>query len=503
VGRIHYAMLPVFDESDPKENRRVYRWVNRFHVLTKQRTLQQLLLFEVDDPYDERLVEESARILRSEKYLVDATIRPISRCDDRVDLEVISRDAWSLTPEATFKRTGGKSTYRFSLRDTNLLGFGKELAVTRKKDVDRDATQFRFKDPNLFGSRVGTRVQFVDSDDGSTKLGWLSLPFYALDARRSWGIIPEQSERVDTQYFSADKVSEVHHKTTFYRVFYGFSKGLIDGVARRFSLGYQFEDHEFSPAEEELPSPAVFPRDRRLSYPFLRYESVEDSYSESVNLDQIQRTEDLHLGRRVISRIGYSSTDERRLILDGQLHDMKQVRRNALLQHNLSWQGFWNYDRSEAEEVQLHYGLRYFHSQTKRRSFFAALSASYVKNISTDKQLQLGGNNGVRGYPQRYATGDRSYLLSLEQRMYTDLHILQLARVGWAVFFDMGKAWFPGRDNGAGNELLKNVGIGLRLSSSKAELGKVMHLDIAYPMDRRDDPEVDSVQYLVTIKDSF
>ena len=182
---------------------------------------------------------------------------------------------------------------------------------------------------------------------------------------------------------------------------------------------------------------------------------------------------------------------------------MKQLKRKALLQHRLNWRGFWNYDRSEAEEVLVSYGLRYYRRQTAKRSFFASLSAAYVKNISSDKQLQLGGDTGVRGYPQRYATGDRSYLVSLEQRMYTDLHILQLVRVGWALFFDMGKAWFPGADNGAGNELLKNAGIGLRLASSKAELGKVMHLDIAYPMDRRDDPEVDSVQYLVTIKNSF
>lgn len=502
IGRIRYTRLAIFDESDPKENRWFYRWVNRVHVITKPGTLQQQLLFEGDDPYDDRIIKESARILRSDKYLADATIRPVSFCDDRVDVEVISRDVWSLSPEASFIRSGGKSTFRFSLRETNLFGSGKELAISGKRDVDRDSTDIRYKDSNLFGSRVVTRLRFIDSDDGSTKLARLSLPFYALDTRRSWGVSAEQRDVVDSQYFSAVKVSQVRHETTFYQAFYGFSKGLNNGVARRFSVGYQLEEHQFSLAEE-LPPPALLPRDRRLSYPFLRYESVADSYAESFNLEQIQRTEDLHLGRRVIGRIGYSTTDGKRLVLDGRLRNMHRLQHRSLLQHQLSWQGFWNLHRSEVEELQLQYELQYFRSQTDKRSFFAALSASYVKNISTDKQLQLGGNNGVRGYPQRFASGDRSYLLSLEQRMYTNLHILQLVRVGWAVFFDMGKAWFPGGDNGAGNELLKNVGIGLRLSSSKAELGKMMHLDIAYPMDRRDDPEVDSIQFLVTMKNSF
>lgn len=502
IGRIHYTRLPVFDESNPLENRWLYRWANRLHVITKQRVQQQQLLFDSGDPYEDRLIRESARILRSASYLADAAIRPVSHCDGSVDVEVISRDVWSLTPEVTLKRTGGKSTYRFGLWDTNILGSGKELAITSRKDVDRDSTEFLYRDPNLFGTRVTARIYYVDSDDGSTKLGRLALPFYALDTRRSWGMVAEQGARIDSQYFSAAKTSEVSHETTFYQGFYGISKGLKNGVARRFSLGYQIEEHRFFPTLA-LPSPAAFPADRRLSYPFLRYESIEDSYVESSNLNQIHRTEDLHLGLHLSCRIGYSSRDEKRLVLDGRLRDMRALQQNSLLQHQLNWQGFWNYDRSEAEEVLVNYGLRYFRRQTDRRSFFSSLSVAYVENISGDKQLQLGGDTGLRGYPQRYATGDRRYLLSLEQRLYTDLHILQLVRVGWVLFFDMGKAWFEGVDNGAGNELLKNVGFGLRLSSSKTESGKVLHLDIAYPMDRRDDPAVDSVQYLVTMKSSF
>lgn len=502
IGQITYRKLPIFDESDPAENNAVYRWVNRFHVLTKDRTLEQQLLFKAGDTYNSQVIEETARLLRQSKYLYDAAVRPVRLCGDDVDIEVITRDVWSLTPDISVNRSGGKTSFRFSVRDTNIFGSGKQLAVVSKSDVDRDTKQFLYKDGNIFGSRVVGRLNYMDSDDGTSFTARLFLPFFSLDSRRAWSVVAEGFERDDTQYFRSDKVSEVRHESDLYQVFYGFSKGLQNGISRRWSLGYRYEQHLYSLADE-LPPPAPFPRDRKLSYPFLLYESIEDSYSKSYNLDQILRTEDLHTGRRITSRIGYSPTDDRRLVVDSYLTNTLTFDPKSLLQHRARLIGFWNFDRSAAEELTLSYQLRYFRNQTENRNFFAVLSAIYSKNLNTDRQIQLGGDVGLRGYPQRYATGDRSYLLSLEQRFYSDVHLLNLIRVGWAVFFDAGKAWFPGGDNGAGNELLMNAGIGLRLFSSKAELGRVIHLDIAIPANQRSDPEVDQVQYLVTIKNSF
>lgn len=502
IGQITYTKLPVFDQSDPAENNAVYRWANRFHVLTKDRTLEQQLLFKEGDTYSGQVIEETARLLRQNKYLYDAAVRPVRLCGDDVDMEVITRDVWSFAPEMSVKRSGGKSSFRFSLRDTNVFGSGKQLAVASKSDVDRDTKQFLYRDGNVFGSRIVGRLNYMDSDDGTGFTARMFLPFVSLDSRRAWSVVAEGFERDDTQYFRSDKSSEIRHESDLYQVFYGFSKGLQNGISRRWSLGYRYEQHRYSPADE-LPPPGQFPRDRKLSYPFLLYESIEDSYSKSYNLDQILRTEDLHTGRRITSRIGYSPIDDRRLVIDSYLTNTLAFNPKSLLQHRARLIGFWNFDRSAAEELTLSYQLRYFHNQSRKRNFFALFSAIYSKNLNTDRQLQLGGDTGLRGYPQRYATGDRSYLLSLEQRFYSDVHLLNLIRVGWAVFFDAGKAWFPGGDNGAGNRLLMNAGIGLRLFSSKAELGRVIHLDIAIPANQRSDPEVDQVQYLVTIKDSF
>ena len=70
-----------------------------------------------------------------------------------------------------------------------------------------------------------------------------------------------------------------------------------------------------------------------------------------------------------------------------------------------------------------------------------------------------------------------------------------------AAFVDVGRAWFNNQDNGSNGDVLANAGIGLRLNSSRAEKGSVIHLDLAVPFMKDDD--VDSVQFLISVKDRF
>ena len=116
-------------------------------------------------------------------------------------------------------------------------------------------------------------------------------------------------------------------------------------------------------------------------------------------------------------------------------------------------------------------------------------------------QLLLGGDNGLRGYPLRYQAGTARALLTLEQRYYTKWYPFRLFHVGAAAFFDMGRTWGTDVTGLESDGLLKDVGIGLRLGSSRSSFGNVMHIDLAFPLDGGDD--IDSVQLLVQTKASF
>ena len=73
INKIHTSRLPIFDESDPKENRFLYRLANRFNITTKEKTILQALLFKEGDIYDADLLEENS------PYVTQASISVRSR----------------------------------------------------------------------------------------------------------------------------------------------------------------------------------------------------------------------------------------------------------------------------------------------------------------------------------------------------------------------------------------------------------------------------------------
>ncbi|MEX2488724.1 MAG: ShlB/FhaC/HecB family hemolysin secretion/activation protein, partial [Pseudomonadales bacterium] len=225
------------------------------------------------------------------------------------------------------------------------------------------------------------------------------------------------------------------------------------------------------------------------------------------NLDQIHKTEDLHLGYRVYNKVGYAAeafgSDQDRFIINGSFSDTLQYNDDVLWRHKLNWEGMWNLDTERAEDVIVSYQTRYFRQQTSHRAFFAEFNAVYSKNLNTNRQVVLGGLSGTRGFDNRFQAGDRRMVLNLEERMYTDIHFLNLIRVGWAVFIDVGRAWEPGVEDGLEDDYLADIGFGLRLASSKAEAGRIAHIDFAFPLTNKDDPDVDSPTVAVNIKSRF
>src|SRR5262249_37224464 len=85
------------------------------------------------------------------------------------------------------------------------------------------------------------------------------------------------------------------------------SKGLVNGRTRRLLFGYTYDENRYSIPVGVEPVPAVPPPDRTLSYPWIGFHEVQDTFITGKDVDQIQRTGDLHLGRQSRGRLGYSS----------------------------------------------------------------------------------------------------------------------------------------------------------------------------------------------------
>jgi hypothetical protein len=493
----------IFDLDNPKENSLFYRLANKLHITTKPEVIEQQTLFVSGDEFSARLLEETERKLRANRYIQDASVEPRLNDDGTVDVDIKTSDTWTLMPKLSFSRAGGVNKSEIGIRDMNLLGRGIQLEAAYASNVDRTSTMLNLTDNNVGNSWYRLNLDLQDSSDGHTRGVQFGIPFYALDSTRAHGFSYYDNERVDAIYDLGKKTGEYTHRTNSYEIFRGWSSGLKNDKALRYTAGVAYDEHRFSAADTDAYAGTSIPDDRQLFYPFFGMEWVEDNYVETRNADQLDRTEDFYLGTRVAGRVGYASdrlgSDRSSWLLgaDAQTGFGDITKRALFLDGSLDTR----IERGALHDFGLSGGARYYDRQSQKRLFFASLSGFYGRNLDADHQLYLGGDTGLRGYPLRYQSGDSSILLTLEQRYYTDWYPFRLFRVGGAVFFDMGRTWGEGPNGGTNNGWLRNVGFGLRLGSTRSGLGKVVHIDLAYPLDG--DASMDNVQFLISAKHGF
>ncbi|HMN44876.1 MAG TPA: hypothetical protein PKE27_09900 [Povalibacter sp.] len=499
IGRIQILVDDVFEQEDPLSA--PYRLANALHIATHVKTIADQLLFHTGDVYDPRTLEESARLLREQRYLGDASIEPLRYNDDNsVDVMVRVRDVWTMSPGISFGRQGGANSASVEFEDTNFLGLGKQISAERSSDVDRQAWRFGYRDPHLFGSWWRLGVAYGDLSDGSEKSLSLSRPFYSLDSRWSFTAAADDATSTRSQYSLGEIVDQFSMRERRFEIGGGWSDGLRDGWTRRYLAGIRYELRDFAPLESSV---AAVPDRRALNYPWFGIELIEDQYRKTRNLDQIGRVEDLYLGRSARLEAGYASTalgsTRDALMLSGSAQAGFEPAPDRYLVYKSTFHG--RVEDGELHDALLELGGRYYLRQSPRRVLFAAATASFAAALDPEEQLLLGGDSGLRGYPLRYQAGTTRALVTLEERFYTRWQPLKLFNVGAAVFFDAGRTW--GSDPYAQPSLgwLRDVGIGLRLGSVRSGLGNVLHIDIACPLDGGDD--IDSVQFLIQTRRSF
>jgi outer membrane protein assembly factor BamA len=488
----------MFDLNDPRENKTLYRLANKLHVNTRAKVIERILLFKSGEPLQVRLIEETERLLRSNRYLYEVTITPVAYRDGVVDLEVRTRDTWSLEPGFSVSRSGGKNTGRLSIEEDNLLGTGISVGVQYKSDVDRRGTQFNIADNNVLGTRGVIAYSFANQNDGNSQSLSLARPFYALDTRWAAGTSASSSDTIDSLYNAGNIVAEYGHRRSRAEVFGGLSQGLIRGWTRRYSLGFLYEDDDYA-LRPDRPPPVRLPSDRVIAAPFLRFEIIQDAFRKDTNLNQIGRIEDVTMGwqgtlllGRALSGLG-STRDL--WLYDATLSNGYDVTKDSIL---LTSAGFAGRYGDGSENQSLGGSARYFHRQGRHLVYFAALSGDIVRDPDVPGPLLIGGDSGLRGYPLRYQAGERRVLLTLEGRAYSDWYPFRLIRVGAAVFYDVGRAWGGENQNTINPGWLHDVGFGLRFLNARTAFGAVLHADIAFPLNREGD--IESVQFVLRTK---
>jgi outer membrane protein assembly factor BamA len=501
IGEIRINTQDIFDLNDPRENNWFYRLANKIHINTRPEVIRRQLLFQSGERVSVRLIEETERLLRGSNYLYDVSIRPVAYRDGVADVEVTTRDTWSLDIGIGASRAGGENTGRFSVKEDNLLGTGIALGISYTSDVDRSGTNFRISDSNLFGTRGQASYNYSEYDDGHEQSAVLQRPFYALDARWAAGVSAGEANTLDSVYNAGNEIAEYRHRRYNAEVFGGWSPGLVAGWTRRYSIGVTHSDNDYDLEPNSAP-PERLPDDLTLTGPFVRFELIEDAFRTDVNLNLIGRVEDFAMGLQALFQVGRALTGmgstRDAWLYNANLSNGFDLTRDSFVLANLGTAGRY---AEHGENQSVGVAARYYQRRGRHLVYYASASADAVHNPDVVDPLQVGGDNGLRGYPLRYQSGERRMLFTLEARAYSDWYPFRLFRVGGAVFYDTGRAWKGENQNTVNAGWLRDVGFGLRLLSARTSKGNVLHADVAFPLDR--EPSIDSVQFVVKTRAAF
>ena len=388
IGSVTIRILQIFDPEKPGERKALFRLADKWHIDTRESTVEAQLLFRPGDPYSRRVLDETERNLRTLRFILEPEIRVVAYHDGLVDLEVVAHDVWTTSPGISFRRAGGENAFGIKLEELNLLGRGKQLSVGYHQDVDRSSYELKWVDPNVAGSRWTSSVELTDSSDGNGQILDLERPFFSLDSRWSTGITFYHVDSIESVYRLGEAVTEYRRNAQVADLRYGWSAGLRNGWARRWFAGLRHQEAKFSESPDGA-IPVTLPSNRDLNYPYMRLEGVEDDFETARNLDQIARTEDQHFGTRYSLELGWAA------IAYGSDRDAAMLRADASRGFRIGdGQTLFlaggltsRIEGGSARDALISGALRYYWHTSPRSTFFASLSGDIGHELDADHEL--------------------------------------------------------------------------------------------------------------------
>lgn len=175
------------------------RFGNFMHAKTTERTVRDLILFRLGEPFDSLLVRESERLIRQELYIQEVFFYPqLSGFNgDSVDILVRLIDSWSIIPDIGFSGT----RFSYGLTENNLAGLNHVLHGyhTYNHALDLHALDSYYLVRNIRQSYVNTRLGFRLDEVGDFRVNAsVDRPFYSTVTRWAGGASVGYQMRTDT-----------------------------------------------------------------------------------------------------------------------------------------------------------------------------------------------------------------------------------------------------------------------------------------------------------------
>ncbi len=482
IRRIEIRRLNVFDRDLQEKNRWYYRLANRLHMKTRESVILRELTLAEGCPFNDFDLQESLRNLRRLAFIGEAEAEIMNVGNDSLDLMISTEDLW--TTVFGLSGEGGGGNWRIELygNEKNLAGLGIEIGCLLQFDSDKNNGWGAFYHDRRF---AGLPVAFEFSGENYS----LSERYYARAAKPAYNLadrwdVSATYEWLDTTrrlYSSGIELARFRQKQRGYSL----QLNRVFGIYKRAIpyLSYHHKKDTYSPESTVSLNSIHLPENEIQAGPGIGLRIASLGFDTARFLDEPGNTEDIQLNWSAEASTVFSSTsfgaglDSRSW--NFQLKALRRILRGAYLgiRDNYSYRLYaGGKDRLlNTVETALYFKPLPLHTLALR-----GLSVLAWRQKS-DYQLLLGGDSGLRGYPDRFLEGNRLILFNAEYRFFAPTTILTIIP-GAVLFFDAGNVWDAGQAVAFG-DLRKNVGIGLRFGLTRSSTAKIIRIDLAQGLD--------------------
>ena len=465
VRQLLVKNLDVFGRDDG-----FLRMFNFFHVTSKKYTVAREVLLQPGDNWNQKLIQESKRRLRSPTFTSYVVIAPLKTEDpDTVDLLVITRDVWSLRLNSVFEFQGSNLTFLFvSPAENNVLGYRKFVSFAFELDQGNYTVGPIYRDPNILGSRLTlfTRAGLVFSRaesefEGSFSTIELNYPLWQLASK--WGAGVEFSHNISTirdfvgnairtfdpdENVDGDELPFVYDWRRF-DITTSAVRQIGKDFKHRFRLGHVLQSlrptlNDVVPNDSEtlqIYQENIFPRSERISSIFFQISGFQNKFTLYRDLNSYDLSEDVRLGLTYFASASVARQEF------GSENNFTNLSFSLSHVWDLDEDGFFSTSASYSSRLQESDVIDNLYGLSMRAAFprvanafrvVGRMSLSARRNESANRFFRLGGDNGLRGFAIGAFSGLTQVVGNLEMRSIP--YRIGFLRVGGLLFWDMGDA---------------------------------------------------------------
>lgn len=280
---------------------------NRLHLKTKKIAIKNLLLFRKNTVYDSYKVQETERLIRSQRYVTAVRIsnKAVGMAADSVDVTIRVLDSWSTIPR--FSISSNQMSIGFKEKDFFGSGQQLEYRYTNRFDDGRNGNEATYTIPNIKNTYIGAAVHYnMDLDNNYSKSIDIERDFYSPLTKWAGGVYIGQNFRKDTLQAPDLTYAYQPFKYNFQDLWGGHATKVFEDENKAITnliVAARFLNVDFTETPSEVYDPTNFYSDQKLLLAGIglnRRKFIKDSY-----IFRNGQTEDVPIGRIYGITLGY------------------------------------------------------------------------------------------------------------------------------------------------------------------------------------------------------